>query len=358
MINFKQVPSEATQTGKSSVNILGILRGRWHVVAVAASVLCLLLVPFEVFAGNLAAHFTIALALVPIAIIIWRVAPRVKNKTPKTPNHVTIKYACGHSSKMNRAQVAEWAGSKINISQLDLSVSCKQCATAPVAKRKRMSPRLVGSAMAGAIVLVIVAYGFSSGLAGSIMGQATSLSGSITSMQKFASSGGASDLLSGKGSVEDITSLKNAIPGGNKLELAGVEAYSFADGYVAIGEANVFRLEVASTDDEKSRGLSFSEGLQPDQAFLVQNPRSTTVTLMSASFTVDILWLDGDAIVDIAQGATECDISSFDVKAASSGAGCIYKPTASADSILYLDGGMVKHAGIEKGNVLELTLNS
>jgi uncharacterized membrane protein (UPF0127 family) len=258
---------------------------------------------------------------------------------------------------MDWKEVQKYAGSDANVAvkELNLEVPCKRCSAAAPAKNR--SPKVVKPAIAGAIVLVVIAYGFTSDIANSIIGQVASLSESAASMQNFASSGGASDLLSGKGSVEDITSLKDAIPGGDKLELAGVEAYSFADGYVAIGESSVFRLEVAGTNDEKSRGLSFSEGLQQDQAFLVQNPRSTTVTLLSASFTVDILWLDGDTIVDIAQGATECDIGSFDVNAASSGAGCIYKPSVSADSVLYLDGGAVVSTGIAEGDVVELTLS-
>ena len=358
MKNFKQALSKVAQTGKNPINIIGMLRGRWHIVAAAAAVLCLLFVPFERLAGGLAAHFTIAFALVPTALVAWRVASRSKKQMP-TPDSVTIKYACGHTSKMDRAEVAELAGSKINVSQLDLNVSCKQCsaAAAPVAKKKKISPRLVGSAIASVVVLVIVAYGFTSGIANSMISQAASLSGSVSSMQNFASSGGASDLLSGKGSVEDLTSLKNAIPGGDHLELAGIEAYSFSDGYVTIG-SSVFQLEVASTDDEKSRGLSFSEGLKADQAFLIQNPKSTTVTLLSASFTVDVLWLAGDKVVDIAQGVTECKVTSLDQITQSSGSGCVYKPSASADSVMYLGGGTVASTGLAEGDIVELMLNS
>jgi uncharacterized membrane protein (UPF0127 family) len=359
MKNFKQVLSKVAQTGNNSVNIIGMLRGRWHIVAAAASVLCLLFVPFERLAGGLAAHFTIAFALVPAAIVARRVVPRSKKQRPATPDNVTIKYACGHTSMMDRAQIAELTGSEINVSQLDLHVSCKQCsaAAAPTAKKKKVSLRLVGSAIAGVVVLVIVASGFTSGIANSMISQAASLSGSFSSMQNFASSGGASDLLSGKGSVEDLTSLKGAIPGGDQLELAGIEAYSFADGYVTIG-SSVFQLELAGNNDEKSRGLSFSEGLKPDQAFLIENPKSATVTLLSASFTVDVLWLANNKIVDIAQGVTECKVMSLDQITQSSGSGCVYKPSVVADSVLYLDGGTVASTGLAEGDIVELTLNS
>lgn len=362
MINFKQVLAGVAQTGKNSLYLLDVLRGRWQIAAAVALVLFLLFVPFEKIAGGSTAYLHIAFLIMPIAIIAWRIIPRGKKNSPKKQGkplqQIMIRYACGHSAKMDRGQVEEWAGgSSMGVDQLDLNVSCKQCSAAAKPAKKKKSSKLIKPAIAGAIVLAIAGYGFASGISGSIINQATSLSGSASSIQNFASSGGASDLLSGKGSVEDIPSLKNAIPGGDKLELAGVEAYSFADGYVAIGETNVYRLEVAGTSDEKSRGLSFSEGLQPDQAFLVQNPTSTTVTLVSASFTVDVLWLANNKVVDIAQGVTECNVNSFDQVMQSSG-GCVYKPSASADSILYLDGGTVASAGIAEGDLVELTVSS
>lgn len=329
-----------------------MLRGRWYIVTAIVSVLFLLFVPFEKIAGGSATYLDVAFIIIPVAVIAWRVISRGRKKEAKSSQQVTIRYACGHSTKVDRKQVEEWAGgSSIDLHQLDLKVQCKMCLAAKSARKKKVSLKVVASAIACALVLVIIGYGFASGIAGPMINQATRLSGSASSMQNFASSG-ADDLLSGKGSVEDITSLKNAIPGGDKLELAGVEPYSFADGYVAIGETNVYRLEVADTNDEKSRGLSFSEGLQPDQAFLVQNPKSTTVTLLSASFTVDVLWLADNKVVDIAQGVTECKANSLDQITQSSGNGCVYKPSVSADSVLYLDGDTVEKAGIKIDDIV------
>ena len=355
--------------------LLSALRRGWYIAAGAASILCFALVPFEEYAGEMVINFHVALLVVPVATTAWHFASGRKKQTSDNGGseqaaadpllgpqleYFTIKHTCGHSSRIALSTVEKWISegsiseSDVSGGSLEVHASCELCSIKEAAKNRQKRTALPKKKIAASVIACVVLfaaglYGFTSGIAAPAIDQ-------ISGIQNFISSDSAGDLLSGKGSVDDLASLTSAVPGGEQLQIEGIEPYSFSDGHVIVN-GRQFALEVADTSEEKSRGLSFSEGLQPDQAFLVQYGQHSriTVSLLSADFAVDVLWLDGNNVVDIAEGVTECKVASLDHAMESSGGGCVYQPSASADSILYVDAGAVESAGIEKGDAAEFT---
>lgn len=290
---------------------------------------------------------------------------------------ISLVYSCGHSFAFARSTIKDWINQglipNIDTSKgvLKLAVVCSHCSKTKqkpeiVTQKKKSlkAKKIFIPAIIGCVLVIGGLFGSAfipdTGFLDSAIQQISTITGGMINVNDYVSSGSSNDLLSGEGSVDDISSLEGAIqnlPGTENIQLGGLKPYTFSDGHVKIKD-NLFALEIANDENEKSRGLSFSEGLKPDQAFLVRydQPTKTSISMVSANFYIDILWLDADnEIIGVQAMVTECKLSSTDLESSEE---CVASPPSDYYSVLYIDGGTAEGLGIVEGDVAEILTQS
>ena len=109
-----------------------------------------------------------------------------------------------------------------------------------------------------------------------------------------------------------------------------------------IGE-NTFRLEVADSDSKRTQGLSGRASLDIDMGmlFLMEYRDRYVFWMKEMLFPIDILWIDGDTIIDISKDVpipeSEDDISRV-------------QPLYPVDKVLEINAGEAERLGIVVGD--------
>ena len=109
-----------------------------------------------------------------------------------------------------------------------------------------------------------------------------------------------------------------------------------------IGE-NTFRLEVADSDSKRTQGLSGRASLDIDMGmlFLMEYRNRYVFWMKEMLFPIDILWIDGDTIVDISKDVpipeSEDDIPRV-------------QPLYPVDKVLEINAGEAERLGIVVGD--------
>lgn len=107
-----------------------------------------------------------------------------------------------------------------------------------------------------------------------------------------------------------------------------------------------FQVEVAITDAEKQKGLGYRDRLADEAGmlFIYSRPEQYSFWMMGMQFPLDIIWINGKTIVDIASN----------VPVASPGSMLTYSPKAPADKVLEVNAGTVERLGVKIGDLIQI----
>jgi uncharacterized membrane protein (UPF0127 family) len=116
---------------------------------------------------------------------------------------------------------------------------------------------------------------------------------------------------------------------------------------VILPDGKEIRIEVASNDDTRARGLMFRDSLDPDRGMLFLFPKSEIYPfwMKDTLIPLDMLWLDeGGKIVHIKASVPPC-----------AGDPCpSYSPEVIARNVLELRAGRAAQLGLKIGDVLRI----
>ncbi len=110
-------------------------------------------------------------------------------------------------------------------------------------------------------------------------------------------------------------------------------------------EENCFLVELAKTNDEKSKGLMFREFLEDNQGmlFIYNLDGEYNFWMKNTLIPLDIIWINAEReIVHIEHKAQPCDEQCE-----------IIKPEKNARFVLEINGGLAEKLGIKLGNKID-----
>ncbi len=107
-------------------------------------------------------------------------------------------------------------------------------------------------------------------------------------------------------------------------------------------DRQTIKLEVARTPQEQAIGLMFRESLQRDRGMLFpfESARIARFWMKNVSIPLDMVFLKGDRVVDIAINVPPCKTESCPV----------YGPDLLVDRVLELPGGKSQELGLKPGD--------
>lgn len=112
--------------------------------------------------------------------------------------------------------------------------------------------------------------------------------------------------------------------------------------------SQVYKLEVADTDQEKQIGLSGRDSLGENQGmvFVFDNPGLYSFWMKEMKFPIDIIYLNGNRVVTVIENAAAPSSENEELP--------IYQPEEKANRVLELKAGTAKAHGIQKGSEIKL----
>ncbi|HYE22479.1 MAG TPA: DUF192 domain-containing protein [Verrucomicrobiae bacterium] len=126
---------------------------------------------------------------------------------------------------------------------------------------------------------------------------------------------------------------------------------TYNDGKIILANREI-KIEVAKTPLEKSRGLSGRNEISEEEGmlFIFEQPSKPSFWMKDMLFDIDIVWINGDTVVDIAKNATfEPNVADANLK--------LYSPREDADKVLELKSGWVDKFGLKVGDKLIIEIN-
>lgn len=107
-----------------------------------------------------------------------------------------------------------------------------------------------------------------------------------------------------------------------------------------------FIVELAISSEEKQKGLGGRQGIAAQQGmlFVYDHPEQYAFWMKGMQFPLDIIWINGTEIVDIAQ----------DVPVAAHGVLPTYVPQKPADKVLEVNAGTTKRLGVRAGDSIQI----
>lgn len=114
-----------------------------------------------------------------------------------------------------------------------------------------------------------------------------------------------------------------------------------------IGEATI-QLEVAQTPEQQATGLMFRESLPDNRGMLFpfEFERTARFWMKNVPVSLDMIFLNGDRIVGIANNVPPCESNPCPV----------YGPEALVDKVIELRGGRAAELGIEVNDEISISL--
>ncbi len=112
---------------------------------------------------------------------------------------------------------------------------------------------------------------------------------------------------------------------------------------VSIGEES-FKLEVADTEEKQVKGLSDRDSIPGDEGmiFLFGKPGNYGIWTKGMRFSIDIIWLRDNKVVDVAENIPPPLDENAGLKT--------YYPGADADAVIELKAGTIKKVGLSIGD--------
>lgn len=115
---------------------------------------------------------------------------------------------------------------------------------------------------------------------------------------------------------------------------------------IATIAGETIQLEVAQTPEQQGIGLMFRESLAEDRGMLFPFPeeRVARFWMKNVPISLDMIFLNGDLVVDIASDVPPCQSEPCPV----------YGPEALVDGVIELRGGRAQELGIGVGDRIEI----
>ncbi|MDP2638040.1 MAG: DUF192 domain-containing protein [Candidatus Levybacteria bacterium] len=109
-----------------------------------------------------------------------------------------------------------------------------------------------------------------------------------------------------------------------------------------------FQLKVAKSQEEKEIGLSKTESLSENQGmiFLFDDPGYYSFWMKDMKFSIDIIFINKDNVVEISENAQPQTESTSNLK--------IYTPIEPIDKVLEIKSGLSKKNNIKKGDKIQI----
>jgi uncharacterized membrane protein (UPF0127 family) len=118
--------------------------------------------------------------------------------------------------------------------------------------------------------------------------------------------------------------------------------------YLTIG-AKSLKIEIAKTPEQRQKGLSDRQALCPDCGllFIFDQPGVYPFWMRRMHFDIDMIWINGEEIIDITHSAKKPVPEEFDSPKQ------IYQSRAPVDKVLEVNAGWCERNGIEIGDRVE-----
>lgn len=109
------------------------------------------------------------------------------------------------------------------------------------------------------------------------------------------------------------------------------------------------QIELMQTEEEKTKGLSDRKNLCSNCGllFVYDNKGIYSFWMRRMYFDIDILWLNGDRVVDITYDAKKPEAAEFEAPRT------IYQNKVPADKVLEVNAGWVEKNGIKIGDIVK-----
>lgn len=113
---------------------------------------------------------------------------------------------------------------------------------------------------------------------------------------------------------------------------------------------HVFLIELAKTEAERERGLSYRPSLPQDQGmlFLFESPGKYSFWMKDMHFALDMIYIKGDTVMQIFENVPPPDSSKQILP--------IYTPQSNVDKVLEINAGLSQKYGIKIGDRIDLKL--
>jgi uncharacterized membrane protein (UPF0127 family) len=119
-------------------------------------------------------------------------------------------------------------------------------------------------------------------------------------------------------------------------------------GTVVFEDQTLMEVEVADSVQERTRGLSGHAPLGPEEGmlFLFDDKKIAGIWMKDMLFSIDLIWLDGNMVVDLHSNLPLEDPVST-----------IYRPEVPVDRVLEIPAGFIEEHGVIVGDRLDITLS-
>lgn len=123
--------------------------------------------------------------------------------------------------------------------------------------------------------------------------------------------------------------------------------YAQSHGKVVMGEVKV-KVEVVREPAEMAKGLGGRDGLEENHGmlFVFETPGEPAFWMKDMKFPIDIIWIMGDEVVDIAPNLPVVAAEFLST----------YQPKEPANYVLEVNAGFVKEHGIKVGDSIEIKI--
>lgn len=124
----------------------------------------------------------------------------------------------------------------------------------------------------------------------------------------------------------------------------GRNAPTPTEGVTATIKDQTYKVTVVTTQQDQQIGLSKYSTLPQDQAMLFQFPKKDFYSfwMKDMKFPIDIIFIDGDTIVSIAQKVPAPKSAEDDLP--------LYQPDSPVDKVLEINAGLAEKNGYKKGD--------
>lgn len=110
-----------------------------------------------------------------------------------------------------------------------------------------------------------------------------------------------------------------------------------------------YKIEIADTDDARSKGLSGRSTLARDEGmlFIFQTKDTYSFWMKDMQFPLDFVWLDGDTVVDITENVPVPLTATY---------APAFRPKQAVNQVLEINAGEIKRVGIKVGDKVGFSL--
>ncbi len=114
---------------------------------------------------------------------------------------------------------------------------------------------------------------------------------------------------------------------------------------------NILKVEVADTQEKRSKGLGSREKLASDEGmlFVFERLDKYPFWMKGLSFPLDFVWISNFEVVDILQNVAPPAVGVPDKSLT------IYQPKVAVDKVLEINAGVIQRLNIKVGDTIRLT---